>query len=1249
MLKKFLLTAVALYAIVPAVFSQTRTNAAVLQKISSDAKERETKNFERAIRLAKEKGWPVSFKTSDQNIAFLVGVDRFGLPVYFSTENAIAAATTGANQLWTGGSSGLNLSGASASVRGKMAVWDGGRILGNHVELNGRVIQKDNPSGTSDHATHVTGTMIASGVNASAKGMAYAFQDLLAYDFNNHLNEIAAEAANLLISNHSYGTLAGWVFNQAQSRWEFYGRFNENEDFKMGYYDDDAQMLDSISYNAPYYLIVKSAGNKRNENGPAVGATYWRYNATGQMENAGPRPAGIYSNDAYDILPTYATAKNILTVGAVTGLPNGYTTASAVTMSNFSSWGPTDDGRIKPDVVANGVNVFSSVATSTTSYSVFGGTSMATPNTSGSLMLLQEYYSQLHGGAFMRASTLKGLAIHTAEESGDAPGPDYRFGWGLLNVAKGADVIKTKNTGAHRIFENVLNNGETFTLNIPAGGPITATLVWTDPKGAIETTNILNNTTKKLVHDLDIKIIQGANTYRPWILDPANPANPATTGDNTIDNVEKVSIGSVITGATYTIQITHKGTLQRGSQAYSLIISGVGAQALCASAPTSTAGARIDSVGFGGIAKRNTGTCTSYTDFTSISAQVEPNQTLPLTVRVNSCDASSADKIVKAFIDFNNNGSFSDAGELIATSNVISGDGTFTANVSIPANIVVGNSSIMRVIVQETSNAADVQPCGNYTRGETQDYRVVYSVPSTDLTIEEITVPQNGACATNLQYVTVKIRNIGLVSRSNIPVLLTVKNGASTVATINGNYPGTIAAGQTRTYTFQTAFAASPNITYNLAANTDDPGDQTRSNDTLRKDVSYAASTAPTTGIGSICGTNAVLKVTNPNTANYYWYENSFVENPLGRGVTVTTPVITANNTYYVSTGARGRVGLAAKSAYPNGGGYLVNTNHYMRFNAEVPVTLETVRLYTKAAGQVELIVGDITSENASGFTYTTLSSTTIDVYPTSPTPASGNQPGYDAADNGAVFYVNLLLPSGNHAIIIRTTGGASLFYNDNVTGNPYPFTMPGVISFTGNSAFSATNPNNFQGFYYFLYDMRVRTAACPNDRTAVTATVAATPTITQTGNTLVSSSNTGNQWYLNNGIIAGATGKEYVPTQSGNYTVRVTNDAGCELSSAALNIVITAIDPVNDPAVQFSLSPNPNRGLFNLKFRSERREDARIDVLNAQGQTVYSRILPKFIGNFNGPVELNSASAGIYVLRLQCGGKTYYYKLMVE
>jgi len=173
---------------------------------------------------------------------------------------------------------------------------------------------------------------------------------------------------------------------------------NSTEDYKFGYYSDAAANLDDIAYSAPNYLIVKSAGNVRTETGPQVGNPYFRANSSGQMVSAGNRPAGISSNDSYDIISWDCGAKNILTVGAVGGLANGYSRKEDIIATDFSAWGPTDDGRIKPDLVADGVDLLSPINTSNTSYAVFSGTSMSAPNTTGSLLLLQEYYTKLKPG-----------------------------------------------------------------------------------------------------------------------------------------------------------------------------------------------------------------------------------------------------------------------------------------------------------------------------------------------------------------------------------------------------------------------------------------------------------------------------------------------------------------------------------------------------------------------------------------------------------------------------------------------------------------------------------------------------------------------------------------------------------------------------------------------------------------------------------------------------------------------------------
>src|SRR5690606_23634167 len=92
--------------------------------------------------------------------------------------------------------------------------------------------------------------------------------------------------------------------------------------------------------------IVWAAGNDRSDTG----------------DGSHPAPPDGNGGTGFDSIGPEGSAKNNITVGAVLKVPD-YTGPSSVVMSAFSSWGPTDDGRIKPDLVAAGVSIFSTGVT----------------------------------------------------------------------------------------------------------------------------------------------------------------------------------------------------------------------------------------------------------------------------------------------------------------------------------------------------------------------------------------------------------------------------------------------------------------------------------------------------------------------------------------------------------------------------------------------------------------------------------------------------------------------------------------------------------------------------------------------------------------------------------------------------------------------------------------------------------------------------------------------------------------------
>jgi hypothetical protein len=167
--------------------------------------------------------------------------------------------------------------------------------------------------------------------------------------------------------------------------------------------------------------------------------------------------------------------------------------------------------------------------------------------------------------------------LHTADDLGNA-GPDYKFGWGLLNAKAAADIIADHYDfpDANMLVEGLLNNTntlDTYAFEWDGVSPIRATLCWTDPPGAAVTN--LDNPSPRLKNDLDLRIIDpNGTTFMPFVLNPASPNTPATTGDNIRDNVEQVLIQTPTIQGVYTVRVTYKGTLTNSQQYYSLILTG---------------------------------------------------------------------------------------------------------------------------------------------------------------------------------------------------------------------------------------------------------------------------------------------------------------------------------------------------------------------------------------------------------------------------------------------------------------------------------------------------------------------------------------------------------------------------------------------------------------------------------------------------------------------------------------------------
>ncbi len=115
------------------------------------------------------------------------------------------------------------------------------------------------------------------------------------------------------------------------------------------------------------------------------------------------------------------------------------------------------------------------------------------------------------------------------------------------------------------ISEEKLNQGDTFVMDVKSDGvsPLIASVTWTDLPGIPNTNaSLINNPMIALVNDLDVRITKDGNTFYPWKIIATQAADNATrTSDNNVDNVENIKIDTPTSTGTYTITVTHKGTL----------------------------------------------------------------------------------------------------------------------------------------------------------------------------------------------------------------------------------------------------------------------------------------------------------------------------------------------------------------------------------------------------------------------------------------------------------------------------------------------------------------------------------------------------------------------------------------------------------------------------------------------------------------------------------------------------------------
>lgn len=497
------------------------------------------------------------FISENGNEKQLIGADENGRPMYYTTLNAGAAKMTKANNLYSGGGLGLNITGNNMII----GQWDYSKPRTTHELLAGKINSYDNLQNQtiSRHSTNIAGTLAGNNGEAEARGIAYE-ANINAYDWVDDVPEMLSQAYNgttgILVANNSYGFDPMYLQN-----------------YQFGKYNLTAQSWDNLMYLKPYLQIVKAAGNAR-EIDPAI-------------------VPQVSAKNGYDLLEGAGIAKNVLVVASAKKNVN-MNSDEAFDVSAFSSYGPTDDGRIKPDICAPGENMYSSIETYDAAYGTYRGTSSAAAVVSGIITLLQQYYKSVSPTqSYMLSSTVRALLAHTANDKG-TEGPDYIYGWGLADAKRASEAIYNNIEGiinnekkSTLIKEVTLNQGNKYTLYVvpyETSQPLSATISWTDPQGNL-VNNVVDLTNPNVVNDLDLKIVKinsngTESTYYPWKLGGmSNLTGAATkTSTNDVDTIERVDVKNPEI-ATYKIIVSPKTNatplLPGGSQTFSIVVSNV--------------------------------------------------------------------------------------------------------------------------------------------------------------------------------------------------------------------------------------------------------------------------------------------------------------------------------------------------------------------------------------------------------------------------------------------------------------------------------------------------------------------------------------------------------------------------------------------------------------------------------------------------------------------------------------------------
>ena len=703
------------------------------------------------------------------------------------------------NAINTDYASGRQYDGTGVSI----GLADDGSI-GPHIDFEGRLTQYV-VANNGTHGDMTAGILCgAANLDPAIKGMAPGAY-LHYYDIGNYghiYNSVSNfNSDTIVLTSTSYSQGTGGVYNSL------------------------ANAIDEILYNNPQLMHVFSAGNDGfNDHGYGAGAGWG--NITGGMK----------------------AGKNVIACGNLNDRDN---------LEGSSSRGPADDGRIKPDICANGIGQLSTDENNT--YQVGGGTSAAAPGVAGITTQLYHAYKENNGGALPDGALIKACMLNTAEDLGN-PGPDFQHGWGRVNALKAARIIED----SRYIDDNISQGGnQNYTITVPSNvGQLKVMTYWADVEGS-------TSSSIALVNDINMQVVSpSSTTYNPWVLDPTpNVTNlnaDAVRGIDNLNNVEQVTIDNPAAG-NYIVSVSGN-SIPQGPQHFYIVYDFVydaveltypiGGEALI---PNTTEVIRWDAYGSSGdftLEYSATGGAT----WTLISNAVPGStrwyewnvpgfQTGIARVRVsrNGSVSSSTQNFTIARTPNNLHVSSVCPDTITIQWNNLSGISQYEVSMlgskyMDPIGVTSANSFKVPGLDPNDTHWFSVRATGNGIEGRRalaieQTGGVAGCVLSNNIATNSILSPLPGEYPSCLDYsateITVEIENVGANPASNIDINYQINGGSIVTET----YTGTINPSGVFEYTFSTTADLSSENTYEIAVWTSFSTDQDNSNDTTTSSI----------------------------------------------------------------------------------------------------------------------------------------------------------------------------------------------------------------------------------------------------------------------------------------------------------------------------------------------------------------------------------------------------------------------------